>query len=80
MILTLYVSLSFISKKKKKIIYVVSLIKYRIQLKVVDSLGMAIFILFDSEAKKLLNISAKYLLYKCLKVRIWKIKLVFDIY
>nr|POE95506.1 hypothetical protein CFP56_01549 [Quercus suber] len=42
--------------------------RYEIQLKVEDSSGMAIFILFDSEAKKLLNILAKDLLYKCLKV------------
>ncbi|XP_065631609.1 uncharacterized protein LOC112014932 [Quercus suber] len=33
--------------------------QYRIQLKVEDSSGMATFILFDSEAEKLLNISPK---------------------
>ena len=38
------------------ITYVISLIRYRIQLKVEDSLGMAIFILFDLGAKKLLHI------------------------
>ncbi|KAK7814122.1 hypothetical protein CFP56_003831 [Quercus suber] len=42
----------------------------RIQLKVEDSLGMAIFIVFDLEAKKLLNISTKDLLNKCLELRI----------
>ncbi|KAK7824344.1 hypothetical protein CFP56_034532 [Quercus suber] len=40
---------------------------YRIQLKVEDSSGIATFILFDSEAEKLLNISTKDLLNKCLK-------------
>ncbi|KAK7861590.1 hypothetical protein CFP56_000245, partial [Quercus suber] len=42
--------------------------RYRIQLKVEDSLGMATFILFDSEAEKLLNISAKDLFNKSLEV------------
>ncbi|KAK4588160.1 hypothetical protein RGQ29_019237 [Quercus rubra] len=42
-------------------------IEYRIQLKVEDSSGMATFILFDSEAEKLLNISAKDLLNKSLE-------------
>ncbi|XP_030968630.1 uncharacterized protein LOC115989105 [Quercus lobata] len=41
--------------------------RYRIQLKVKDSSGMATFILFDSEAEKLLNISAKDLLNKSLE-------------
>ncbi|KAK4593214.1 hypothetical protein RGQ29_017377 [Quercus rubra] len=41
--------------------------RYRIQLKVEDSSGMATFILFDSEAEKLLNISAKDLLNKSLE-------------
>ncbi|KAL0015166.1 hypothetical protein SO802_002235 [Lithocarpus litseifolius] len=41
--------------------------QYRIQLKVEDSSGMATFILFDSEAKKLLNISTKDLLNKSLE-------------
>ena len=45
-----------------------------------DSSGMATFILFNSEAEKLLNISAKDLLNKCLEVRICKIKFVFNIY
>ena len=45
-----------------------------------DSSGMATFILFNSEAEKLLNISAKDLLNKCLEVRICKIKIVFNIY
>ena len=45
-----------------------------------DSSGMATFILFDLEAEKLLNISAKDLLNKCLEVRICKIKFVFNIY
>nr|XP_023914199.1 uncharacterized protein LOC112025746 [Quercus suber] len=40
---------------------------YRIQSKVEDSSGMATFILFDSEAEKLLNISAKDLLNKSLE-------------
>ena len=62
------------------IIYVISFIRYRIQLKVEDGSGMATFILFDLEAKKLLNISVKELLNKCLEVRIWKIKLLFNIY
>ena len=55
-------------------IYAISFIRYRIQLKVEDSSGMATFILFDSEAEKLLNISAKDLLNKSLEVRKWKIK------
>ena len=66
MILTLYMSFFFI--------------RYKIQLKVEDISGMAIFILFDSESEKLLNISAKDPLKKILEVRIWKIKLVFTIY
>ncbi|KAK7850235.1 replication protein A 70 kDa DNA-binding subunit B [Quercus suber] len=41
--------------------------RYRIQSKVEDSSGMATFILFDSEAEKLLNISAKDLLNKSLE-------------
>ncbi|XP_030924539.1 uncharacterized protein LOC115951485 [Quercus lobata] len=41
--------------------------RYRIQLKVKDSSEMATFILFDSEAEKLLNISAKDLLNKSLE-------------
>ncbi|KAK7821668.1 replication protein a 70 kda dna-binding subunit b [Quercus suber] len=49
--------------------------RYRIQLKVEDSLGMTTFILFDSETEKLLNISAKDLLNKSLELRMWKIKL-----
>ena len=49
-------------------------------LKVEDSLGMATFILFDLEVEKLLNISAKDILNKSLEVRMWKIKLVFNIY
>ena len=48
---------------------VISFSRYRIQLKVKDSSGMATFILFDSEAEKLLNISAKDLLNKSLEVR-----------
>ena len=66
MILTLYMSFFFI--------------RYKIQLKVEDISGMAIFILFDSESEKLLNILAKDPLKKILEVRIWKIKLVFNIY
>ncbi|XP_050271969.1 replication protein A 70 kDa DNA-binding subunit B-like [Quercus robur] len=54
--------------------------RYRIQLKVKDSSGMATFILFDSEAEKLLNISTKDLLNKSIEVRKSKIKLVFNIY
>ena len=45
----------------------------------IDSSGMAMFILFDLEAKKLLNISARDLLNKCLEVRIWKVTLLFNI-
>ena len=66
--------------KIHNIIYVISFIRYRIQLKVQDSLGMATFILFDSEAEKLPNILAKDLLNKSLEVRMSKIKLVFNIY
>ncbi|KAK7833795.1 callose synthase 12, partial [Quercus suber] len=49
--------------------------RYKIQLKVEDSSGMATFILFDSEAEKLLNISTKDLLNKSLEMRMSKIKL-----
>ncbi|KAL0004911.1 hypothetical protein SO802_012472, partial [Lithocarpus litseifolius] len=41
--------------------------RYRIQLKVEGSSGMATFILFDSEVEKLPNISAKDLLNKSLE-------------
>ncbi|KAK9996781.1 hypothetical protein SO802_021467 [Lithocarpus litseifolius] len=54
--------------------------QYRIQLKVEDSSGMATFILFDSEAETLLNISAKDLLNKSLEYgwEIYTVKKLFD--
>ena len=56
------------TQKDINIIYVISFIRYRIQLKVEDGSGMATFILFDLEAEKLLNISVEDILNKCLEV------------
>ena len=41
--------------------------RYRIELKVEDETGLATFILFDFTAEKLLHISSKELINKCLR-------------
>ncbi|KAF3957947.1 hypothetical protein CMV_017087 [Castanea mollissima] len=43
-------------------------LRYRIELKVEDDIGLATFILFDSTAEKLLHMSANELINKCSQV------------
>jgi hypothetical protein len=43
--------------------------RYRIQLNVEDHTGLGVFILFDHQVEKLIHISTKDLLNKCIQVR-----------
>ena len=43
--------------------------RYRIQLNVEDHIGLGVFILFDHQVEKLIHVSAKDLLNKCIQVR-----------
>ena len=54
-------------KIKIKIISTMPSFRYRIELKVEDEIGLAMFILFDFTAEKLLHISSKELINKCLR-------------
>ena len=54
-------------KIKIKIISTMPSFRYRIELKVEDEIGLATFILFDFTAEKLLHISSKELINKCLR-------------
>ena len=43
--------------------------RYRIQLNVEDHTGLGVFILFDHQVEKLIHVSAKDLLNKCIQVK-----------